>query len=387
MKKTFLQKLATSLIIFLNFQLLVTTPVFAQGAGMFAPFLQKNNKGAESGDSFQSRGSTDSFENGVDTQLKRGQLEGLGANSSGAMGSAVSMPVIYQVNVTGEIMNAGTYRIPASTRLSEVLNMAGGVAKSGSQRQVQIRSIRGGVRVVDLLQYRQKGDLSQNPYLLDNDTIYIPLKKETIEIEGAVNRPGIYELRNEKSLEAIINLAGGYSQGVSSQQSVKIIRFNAEDQKEVLEIPNTRADLSNTLIKNADVIIIPHILTAKNTFDYNVKKLPNDNIFYPSYEDRVFVIGAVNSPGTFDFNHNYRLSNYLAMAGGLSRMAKGGYIKIIDGQGQSKKVKSDSQEIINPGDTLYVPERSLSRETWVGIVTSVVGIAFTTANLAVTLSR
>jgi len=386
MKKTFLQKLAVLVIICLNFQILIANPVFAQGAGMFAPFLQQNKNRTEGGgDSFHSRDNPDSLGNGVDTQFKKGQLEGLGASSAGTNNS---IPVIYQINVTGEVMNSGTYRIPASTRLSEILNMAGGVAKSGSQRQVQIRSIRGGIKTVDLLQYKQKGELAQNPYLLDNDTVYIPLKKETIEIEGAVNRPGIYELRNEKSLQTVIDLAGGYSQGVSRQQSIRIIRFSVEDQKEVLEIPNTPADLSSTLIKNADVIVVPHILTAKNTFDYNIKKLPNDNIFYPSYEDRVFVIGAVNTPGTFDFNHNYRLSNYLAMAGGLSRMAKGGgYVKIIDGQGQSKKVKSDSQEIINPGDTLYVPERTLSRETWVGIVTSLVGIAFTTANLAVTLSR
>lgn len=310
-----------------------------------------------------------------------------GANSNGSMGmSAMGAGggIIYQIHVLGEVLKPGTYRIPASTRVSEALTMAGGIRKHGSERNIEIRRPGGATKKIDLLSYKIFGQLQDNPYLMDNEVVFVPVKKNVIEIQGAVLRPGTYELKNEKSLQDIIRLAGGLAQGAALKEPVRVIRYDENENKEVLEVGDTSKDLSAFPVENSDVIIVPHILTAKNTFDYNIRKFPNDNLFYPSFEDRIFVIGAVEVPGAYNFNQYYKLSNYLALAGGTNRMAKG-HVKIITPEGKEVKVKPDSKELINPGDTIYVPERFFSRETWVSVITSLISLGLSATTTAVVL--
>ncbi len=304
---------------------------------------------------------------GIGDVLGSGQGEGV--RSSGGV-----TPLIYQVHLLGEVKRAGTYRIAASTRLSEALSISGGVKKNGSERNIELR--RGGrTKKIDLLAYKIFGHLENNPYLMDNDVIYIPLKEKVIEINGAGNRPGIYELKSEKTVVDEIYLGGGYSQGVAQKEPIRLIRY-IDGEKEIIELKNDSDSLAESDLRNGDIIIVPHIFTTKNKFDYNVKQLPNDNIFYPSFEDKVFMIGQVNRPGPYNFNPNYKLSTYLAFAGGTNRNAKS-YLRITDRDGNSKKVKPDSDIIINPGDTVYAPEVALTRETWIGVMTTIVSIGFT----------
>jgi len=400
-----LQFLSVWLIFSLLFQTMAIPLLQAQGRGIF--IREDNNNGDEddSGNSFRterpayngssSRSQTDvgglgNKNPGADALGASQGLSGLSSPQGvGGMGGITSLGssgggIIYQIHVLGEVFKPGTYRIPASTRVSEVLLMAGGIRKHGSERNIEIRRPGGATRKIDLLGYKIFGQLQDNPYLMDNEVVFVPIKKNVVEIEGAVLRPGTYELRNEKTLQDIIRLSGGFAQGVALKEAVKVVRYDENENKEVLDVANTPQDLSAFRLESGDVVIIPHILTAKNTFDYNIRKFPNDTLFYPSYEDRIFVIGAVEVPGAYNFNQYYKLSNYLALAGGTTRMAKG-YIKIITPDGVEKKVKPDARELINPGDTVYVPEKFFSRETWVSVVTSLISLGLSATTTAIVI--
>ncbi len=320
---------------------------------------------------------------GVGSAMTRRQLEGMeGSSIRESLGASGLM---YQIHILGEVIRPGTYRIGASTRLSEALQIAGGIKKNGSDRNVELRRA-STTKKVDLISYKVFGHLEDNPYLMDNDVIFIPLRKRVVQVEGSVNRPGIYELNNERSILDIFKLAGGMTQGVSHKDPIRIIRFDENEKKDIVEITNNPETLSQTLILNGDVIIVPHMFTTQNKFDYNLNQLPNDNIFYPSFEDRVFVIGAVAAPGAYNFNHNYHLSHYLAVAGGATRMAKG-YVKVMGIGGEVKKLKPDSDILINPGDTIYIPERIFSRDSWVSLVTSLISFGLATTTTIVTLTN
>jgi len=303
----------------------------------------------------------------------------------GAEGTALSPTLgagglLYQVHILGEVKRPGTYRVPASTRLSESFQLAGGIKKNGSERSIELRRGGGAGRKIDLISYRLFGRLDDNPYLMDNDVVYVPLKQKVIEVEGAVNRPGIYELKGENRVSDAIRLAGGFSQGVSRKEPIRIIRYDQDEKKQIVDVANASDELKQTELLSGDVIVVPHMFTTGHEFDYNVKELPRDNVFYPSYEDRVFVIGAVEVPGAYDFNQYYKLSNYIAMAGGLNRMAKG-QIKLVRSDGTSTKLKQDAPALINPGDTIYVPEKALSRETWISILTTMASLGLTATAL------
>ncbi len=323
---------------------------------------------------------------GADPLGGAGILGSSGAQGMGGMSSLGSSAggIIYQIHVLGEVYRPGTYRIPASTRVSEALLMAGGIRKHGSERNIEIRRPGGATKKIDLLAYKVFGQLQDNPYLMDNEVIFIPVKKKVVEIQGAVLRPGTYELKNEKDLQDLVQLAGGFAQGVALKEMVKVVRYDENENKQVIEVPDNLQDLNAFNLESGDVVVIPHILTAKNTFDYNIRKFPNDTLFYPSYEDRVFVIGAVEVPGAYNFNQYYKLSNYLALAGGTTRMSKG-YVKVVSPDGKEKKIKPDSQYLINPGDTLYVPEKFFSRETWVSVITSLISLGLSATTTAIVI--
>ncbi|HEX5037047.1 MAG TPA: SLBB domain-containing protein [bacterium] len=292
----------------------------------------------------------------------------------GSEGNLFNRGLTYQVHILGEVERPGTYRIPASTRLYEALQYAGGALERGSERRVELRR-GGGSRSVDLLSFKQNGNLDANPYLLDNDVIFVPLLQKVVQVAGTVKRPGNYELRQEKNLDDVVRLAGGFTPGVDSAVPIKVVRY-ANGDKQVLDVENTPSSRKNFQLEGADVIVVSHILTEKKKFDYNVAKLPGDQkLFYPSYDERVFVIGGVAKPGPYAFSPYYDVRQYLTLAGGTTKMGKPKKTKVVTADGKTMKAKVDTE--INPGDTIVVPEKSFAPETLASLLLSAVAVVAT----------
>ncbi len=309
-----------------------------------------------------------------------GMEEGRGTmGSSGIYGRAM----IYQVHVLGEVRKPGTYRVNPSMRVTDALQQGGGIKPNGSERFVELRkSGQAHGQVLDLFAYKTFGNLAQNPYLQDNDTIYVPLKKMAIEIEGPVRRPGVFELKNEHTVNDVVQLAGGFTVGASQKDPIKIIRYGGFEEKEIIEVPMDSADMQNIQVHDGDVIVVPHKFLTQHQFDYNLKKLPNDNIFYPAYENRVFVIGAVRAPGAFEFNQYYTLRQYLTLAGGTTIMAKNGQIKVLTADGKSFKAKNGNYDrVVNPGDTIVIPEKQVPTSFYIGLLPTIASLGLSAAAL------
>jgi len=312
-------------------------------------------------------------------------------DASGSFGSRIpsagQQPIFgitYQVHVSGEVQRPGTYRIPASTRLSEVMQMAGGILDRGSERRLELRRRDGTRRRVDLTSFKTTGNLDANPYLLDDDVIFVPLKGKVVQIEGSVKRPGYYELIGERAIEDLVRLAGGFTPGAEGAGNLKVIRYEGTA-KQLLDVENDAASRKGFQLENADVVVVPHIFTDNKKFDYNLGRLPGEKgIFYPSYEERVFVLGAVALPGPYAFNPYYDVRQYLTIAGGTTKLAKSKKIKIITADG--KTMKASNVTNINPGDTIVVPEKYMAPESFatlvVGITASIVGITSAVVTLA-----
>ncbi len=332
-------------------------------------------------------GGQDNEEEEPDTLDPGMGMDGMsGSQSRSGMSSAgglMERSLVYQVHVLGEVKRPGTYRVSPSMRVTEALRQAGNVKPNGSERFIELRKQgQSNGRVIDLFAYKTFGNLSQNPYLQDNDTIYVPLKKMAIEIEGPVRRPGVFELKSERTIQDVVKLAGGFTVGVSQKEPIKVIRYGGYEEKEILEIPAVEPDMQNFTVQDGDVIVVPHKFLTQHEFDYNLKKLPNDNIFYPSYENRVFVIGAVRAPGAFDFNQNYSLRQYLTLAGGTTTMAKNGKIKVVTADGKSFKAKDANYDrVVNPGDTIIVPEKSIPSSFYIGLLPTIASLGLSAAAL------
>ncbi|MBI2339386.1 MAG: SLBB domain-containing protein [Deltaproteobacteria bacterium] len=284
-------------------------------------------------------------------------------------GSGTESPVFYNVHVLGEVGRPGVYKIRPSDRVTDALQYAGGQLPNGSTRRLQLRR-EGSTRILDLFAYKYNGLLDNNPYLMENDVIFVPVKKGEIQVEGPVNRPGNYEITRPISLAKAVAMAGGFSVGLSAKTPIRIVRFNGEEKKEIIEVENSRDEMAGFEVKKGDAIVVPHILIADKEFDYNLKRIPGDNIFYPTIDDNVYVIGAVSLPGAYEFKPHYTYKEYVSLAGPV-RDAKMRSIRLIRSNGKKLRVRKSTT--INAGDTLVVPQRYWKPEVvagWLGTVTN-----------------
>ncbi|MBX7148144.1 SLBB domain-containing protein [bacterium] len=285
----------------------------------------------------------------------------------GGMGSVNSLS--YTVHVLGEVARPGTYKILPSDRVTDLLRYAGNILPNGSQRNIQLKR-QNQSRKIDIYSYKYNGDLNQNPYLVDNDVVFVPLKKGEFEIEGPVNRPGNYEISQPISLSKAIKMAGGLATGYTSTDPIRIIRFGMDGTKNVIEVSSSDKIDYDFKVQKGDIVVVPHILLVGKKFDYNVSKIPGDNIFYPTINDNVNVIGAVTAPGAYSFQPSFKYLDYVGLAGPTHQSSLK-RVKVLSGDGK-KRLVSNVKEI-NPGDTIIVPTKSITVTnalTWFNTITN-----------------
>jgi len=325
-----------------------------------------SNRGLE--DSIKSFGG--SQPSGSESDLQN--LIPTGAMSS--MGGVDQSPLYYNIHVLGEVARPGTYKIMPSDRVTDAFRYAGELLPSGTQKAIQLRRD-GATKVLDIYRYKYSGDLSQNPYLMENDVVFVPLKKGEIEIEGPVSRPGRYEMIKPISLAQALKLAGGFVSGRSLQESIRIIRYDSDEKKQIIEVSNSDDTFSQVVLKKGDIVLIPHVLTAQNKFDYTINRIPGDNIFYPTVNDKVNVIGAVVQPGPYSFRPNLNYMDYVGLAG-PSNSANMRSIKVLNGEGERIAVKKVKE--INPGDTIIVPSKSVTVTNFLMVFNTLTSMFLTT---------
>jgi protein involved in polysaccharide export with SLBB domain len=118
-----------------------------------------------------------------------------------------------QVSVLGEVARPGAYVGTALDLASELIRRAGGLVEGASERNIVITRREGEKRRVDLVQYRNAGDLSANPPILDGDVIFVPHAREFIYVFGSIALPGRYEFVPGETIDSAIEIAGGTTRG------------------------------------------------------------------------------------------------------------------------------------------------------------------------------
>lgn len=115
-----------------------------------------------------------------------------------------------QIIVMGEFERPGTYTVSGLSTLFNALFVTGGIKKTGSLRNIQVRRQNGLIAKMDFYEVLLKGQSNtSHVYLRHGDTIFVPTIGPTVGIAGEVNRPAIYELKNERTVTDVIALAGG----------------------------------------------------------------------------------------------------------------------------------------------------------------------------------
>jgi polysaccharide biosynthesis/export protein len=113
------------------------------------------------------------------------------------------------VYVVGEVERPSGYPVSPMARVFNALYRAGGPNEMGSFRQIYVRRDGRTVAEVDLYPYLLGGETAQDIRLEQGDMVFVPVAGPRVTVEGAVRRPGIYEIKGPEGLRDVLWFAGG----------------------------------------------------------------------------------------------------------------------------------------------------------------------------------
>jgi polysaccharide export outer membrane protein len=188
-------------------------------------------------------------------------------------------------------------------------------------------------------------------------------RSQPVSVMGAVNSTGVVQLQGRKTLMEVISLAGGLRQDAGN--SVTITR----------EMKNGKLPLANATVDpggqyTTATVSLREIMNGKKPED-NILIQPNDVLTVPKAQ-LIYVLGEVGRPGGFVLDDHDTLSSLqcVALAGGLSRTAKGSKAKILrlePGKSErveipanlSKIMRGDAPDMmLHADDILFVPNNA-----------------------------
>lgn len=126
----------------------------------------------------------------------------------------VTVSVIAQgpigVLVLGDVKNPGKYLLPATSRVSDALAAAGGLAPTDGDFPVaRVETVSGVIAQVPLQKLLHDGDTTVDTQLANGSTLYVPAPATfTVEVLGSVDRPGEITLHEGDKLAMAIAKAG-----------------------------------------------------------------------------------------------------------------------------------------------------------------------------------
>jgi polysaccharide export outer membrane protein len=144
-------------------------------------------------------------------------------------GVNLAEPRTFLVQVVDAVSKPASYPARAIDRVATVIQRAGGITQNGSRRRIEVRRRDGSTVTADLLLYALTGDVKHNPYVLDGDVVRVPYQTLVATIEGAVNRPGRYELVGTSDLSELVELAGGLTPMATTGLPVMVVRRASEE--------------------------------------------------------------------------------------------------------------------------------------------------------------
>ena len=193
-----------------------------------------------------------------------------------------------QVFVVGEANMPGSYTLGSLSTLLNALFYAGGPKPQGSLRDIQLK--RGGKTIehFDLYDVLLHGDKSKDVPLAPGDVIFIPPAGKQVAVVGSVNNPAIYELRNETTIEQVLQLAGGRT-NIAVNSKARVERIYDHAVRSVVEVN----------------------LSQPNTFQVQDGDIVTINAIVDRFKDAVTLRGNVANPGRYVWHPGMRVSDLI----------------------------------------------------------------------------
>ena len=296
------------------------------------------------------------------------------------------------VTLSGAVKEPGEYPLIEKGGLRFQIELAGGLADGAYLNSVEVRRIIEASEGVELSVITT--DLRSNSEftLKSRDVVRVNFlpdwnPDETVEITGEVRFPGRYALRDGETLGSLIKRAGGFtseafpsaarfiSASTKAQQrrsAAQIIqRFEREQASrnttgvEVGNPSQNDQDFADSLLESFQgrlVVDIDRIMAGDPNADVLLQD--GDELLIPKLVESVTVAGEVYEPGSFRYQPEISLEDYLTLAAGVTERARKKSIYVIEPNGAVVQVKRSKRQLFRfnqsvaglaPGSVIVVP--------------------------------
>ena len=210
-----------------------------------------------------------------------------------------------RIIVMGESNKPGSHMINAFATTLNSLYVSGGIKTSGSLREIKVFRNNKYISTIDMYDYLIKGSLREDVRLISNDVVFIPSRLNSITLSGEVNKPGIFELKDNDGLIDIIGFAGGlkptaYSQGITVKRIKSISKRNGEAfDREILTLDYNELleKGENFRLQDGDEIVFSKVLDK--------------------YNNMITVAGSVFRPGDYEMEPESKVKDLIFRSGGI----------------------------------------------------------------------
>ena len=198
-----------------------------------------------------------------------------------------------RIFVLGDVNLPGTYTISGLSTLTNALMVSGGVKRTGSLRNIQLKRSGKLVSTLDLYDLLLNGDSSGDCRLQPEDVIFVPPVGSTVGVAGEVQRPAIYEVGTNRTVSDLIAIAGGMLPTASIKE-IQIERIWGNEYRTLIDLDFTNECDLDTPVQAGDIVrVFP--VTEK-------------------MDQVVLVTGHAQRPGGYQWQSGMRISDLLPSA-------------------------------------------------------------------------
>lgn len=220
-------------------------------------------------------------------------------------GDVIQVPVYNsRVSIEGEVKHPAYYEMMPGESLKDLISFAGGFTAQAYTKEIKtVRYTGTQKRIEDIAQDQfdfftpVNGDAYQVSEILDRF-------ENRIAINGAVFRPGEFELKAGMTLADLIKIAGGIKEDAYQQRGY-ITRLNPDNTIQIVPFDvKYQADGSGKAIvlQREDIVTIPSIFDLRDSYNVSIR-------------------GMVRQPGRFPYAEHMTVKDLILQAGGFAHGA------------------------------------------------------------------
>ena len=248
-----------------------------------------------------------------------------------------------KIEVTGEVKRSGIYELKQDENIQDLITYFSGFTSSAYKERLLIERVNGIEKVVSEVLLEQQKDFAMQ----DGDKLIVGKINDRysnkVSIEGAVYRPGNYELTKDLTVSGLLGKASGIKENAFLERGLIYREINEVEQEvvsfSVKEILENKADIT---LQREDRVYIFDKATLKEAATVSIN-------------------GAINTPQSIPFVENMTVEDFVAISGGYKDGADTSVIDVFrrlnDGNFEtiSQDIKyAGSSALENKNERLYL---------------------------------